>query len=116
MNYEMKIARMLADHIKLFVEFVYQKHENNNRFSATDKLYQLKLLVEEFQLQMLSDELMRINLHTWDEKYTYLLVGRFRKGLSVLDEYVETHYDELYIFTAKLYTLKNLSSSFKRDH
>jgi len=110
----MKIARMLADHIKLFVEFVYQKYENKNRFSATDKLYQLKLLVEEFQLQMLSDELLRINLHTWDEKYTLLLVDRFRKGICVIDEYVESNYEDLYIFTAKLYTLNNLSALFGR--
>lgn len=68
MNFEMKIANMLADNIIVFIDFVYYKYENQNRFNSNkDKLYQLKLLVEEFQLQMLSDELLRINMHTWDE-------------------------------------------------
>jgi hypothetical protein len=114
MNFEMQMARMLAENIDGFVKFVHKNYQDkNNCFVLNrDKLYQLNLLVEEFRFQLLANELLRINKFAWNEEYTYLLVNRFRKGLSIIDEYVENHYNDLFIFTARLYTLKSLSSSF----
>ena len=117
MNFEMQMARMLAENMDSFIKFVHKQYENkNNSFILNpDKLYQLKLLVEEFKFQILADELLRINRFTWNEQYTYLLVNRFREGLSIIDEYVENNYSDLFIFTARLYTLKSLSLSFSKE-
>ncbi|MGE7767260.1 hypothetical protein [Peribacillus sp. NPDC096540] len=114
MNFEMQIANMLAENINGFIQFVNKNHENKNNVFClnTDKLYQLKLLVEEFKFQVLADELLRINRFTWDENYTHLLVDRFRNGMSIIDEYIENNYNDLFIFTARLYTLNSLSLTF----
>ena len=109
MNFNMKIANLLAKNINGFLEFV-KSHDNKSSFILNkDKLYQIKLFVNEFKFQTLADELQRINQFSWNEKYTYLLVERFRKGIAVIDEYVERNYDDLFIFTARLHTLKSLS-------
>ncbi|MGE6375991.1 hypothetical protein [Peribacillus muralis] len=114
MNFEMQIANMLADQIKGFIEFVHKHHQDKNNIFCLhiDKLYQLKLLVEEFKFQVWADELKRINRFTWDENYTHLLVDRFRKGYIIVEEYVGNHYDDLFIFTARLHTLNSLSLIF----
>jgi len=116
MKFEMQKANMLAESINGFIKFIQNSHETskNNFIKNTDKIYQIKLLIEEFRFQVLADELIRINRFTWDEKYTYLLVDNFVKGIDIISEYIERNYNELYIFTARVYTLKNLSISFSR--
>ena len=105
--------RLLAENIQVFIKFVYKTLENkNNPRSYSDKVYQIKLWIEDFKFQSLAYELTRVNQVTCDEKYTQLLVDRLIKGIQIIDEYVERNYEELYIFTGKLYTLKNQSSSF----
>ena len=115
MNVEMQKANILAENINGFIKYVHTSNVNQNsfRFSA-DKLYQIKLLIEEFKFQILADELLRINQFSWDEKYTYLLVDRFKEGINTIDEYVKNNYNDLFLLTAKLYTLKNLMQSFTR--
>ncbi|KRF51221.1 hypothetical protein ACFY5J_07465 [Peribacillus butanolivorans] len=117
MNFEMQIANMLAKNINGFIKFVHKHYENKNNIFClnTDKVYQLKLLVEEYKFQVLADELLRINRFTWDENYTHLLVDRFRKGMSIIEEYVENNYNDLFIFTARLYTLNSLSLTFSKE-
>ncbi|RFU67631.1 hypothetical protein D0469_13870 [Peribacillus saganii] len=116
MNFKMKIANLLAESINGFVQFVMDTHDSNSSFILNpDKLYQIKLFAEEFKLQIVADELQRINQYGWNEKYTHLLVERFRKGLDVIDEYVERNYDDLFIFTARLHTLKSLSSLLRKE-
>lgn len=79
-----------------------------------DKLYQIKLLTEEYKFQIIADELIRINQFDWDGKYTYYLLHQFRQGMSIIDEYVKNNYDDLFLITARIYTLKNLSLSFNK--
>jgi len=116
MKFEMQKANMLAENIKDFIKFVYKSHENskNSFFKNIDKMYQIKLLIEEYKFQIIADELLRINRYAWNEKYTYILVDRFIEGLNTISEYIENNYNELYIFTGRLYTLTNLSISFSQ--
>ena len=115
MKYEMQKAIMLAENINDFIEYVQKSHENKNRFRFhPDKLYQVKLLVEEFKFQIIADELLRINQYSWDRKYTHYLVDHFSKGLEIINEFVEKNYEELFLITARLYILKNLSQTFTR--
>ncbi|MDR6997708.1 hypothetical protein [Neobacillus niacini] len=115
MNFEMQKAMMLAENIEGFIKFVQKNYENKykNRLEK-DKIYQIKLLMEDFKFQILADELMRINQFSWDEKYTLYLVEEFIKGISIIEEYVKNNYNDLYIFTARLFTLKNLSQPFSK--
>lgn len=115
MNFNMKIANLLAENINRFIEFVYSQDKKRSFILNTDKMYQIRLFVEEFKLQLLADELQRINQFSWNEKYTHLLAERFRKGIDVIDEYVERNYDDLFIFTARLHTLKNLSLLLRKE-
>jgi len=113
MNFRMQKANLLAENIRVFIKFVYKTLDNkNNPRSYSDKVYQIKLWIEDFKFQSLANELTRVNQVTCDEKYTQLLVARFRKGILIIDEYVERNYEDLFIFTAKLYTLKNISITF----
>lgn len=117
MKFEMQKANMLAESINGFIEFIHKSHENskNNFIKNTDKIYQIKLLIEEFKFQLLADELVRINRFSWDEKYTFLLVEKFINGINIISEFIERNDHELYIFTARVYTLKSLSTSFSRN-
>lgn len=113
MNFQMQKANLLAENIRVFIKFVYKTVDNkNNPRSYSDKVYQIKLWIEDFKFQSLANELTRVNQVTCDEKYTQLLVERLIKGIQIIDEYVERNYEELFIFTGKLYTLKNQSSFF----
>lgn len=108
MQFQMQKANFVADSVLLLIEFVNNSHQQANRLRFNpDKVYQLKLLTEEYQLQSLAEELRRINLHTWDERYSFLLMERIENGMSVIEEFVQRHYDELFVFSAKLYTIKN---------
>ncbi len=115
MRYEMQIGRMLGENIDDFINFVHKNYENRNKnyYENLDKLYQVKLLIEEYKFKLTANELMRINRYRWDEKYTYLLVDEFKEGLNTINEYVDRNYNDLFLLTARLYTLKSLSSSFK---
>ncbi|WP_066053688.1 hypothetical protein [Robertmurraya korlensis] len=110
MNHKMQKALLLAENIKGFLLYV-EKHKNNFMVDA-DKMYQVKLFIKEYKFKIIADELHRINQFEWDEKYTYYLVDSFQKGLTTIDEYVQYNYNDLFILTARLYTLKNLSQSF----
>jgi hypothetical protein len=112
LNFEMIKANMLAENIKGFIEYVHKHYQENNIYlSHPDKLYRLKLLIEEFQFRMIADELLRINKFIYDEKYTAILVNSFRKGITIIGEYIDNNYSDLFIFTARLYTLRALSLS-----
>lgn len=115
MNFEMVKANMLAENMKDFIKYVYKSYEENNIYhSNPDKLYRLKLLIEEFKFHMIADELLRINKFEYDEKYTAILVQSFRKGIQVIGEFIENNYDDLFFFTAKLHILRSISSSFSK--
>ena len=115
MNFEMQKANLLADNINQFMKFVMDAYENKrSSILNPDKLYQIKLLMEEFKFRIIADELHRINQYSWDEKYTTILVNQFREGISIIDEYVKNHYHELFMLTGRLHTLNHLSTSFNK--
>ena len=114
MNFERQKAMALAKNIKEFIEFIHRQKNQNNFRIDTDKLFQVKLWIEEFKFQIVADELIRINQFDWNEKYTLYLVDQFQQGIKIIDEYVKNNYNELFIITARLHTLKNLCNSFSK--
>ncbi|THE13049.1 hypothetical protein E1I69_09265 [Bacillus timonensis] len=115
MSYEMRIATMLADQVDGFIQFVQENydHKHKSYVENPDKLYQVKLLIDEYKFQLNAAELRRINRFSWNEKYTYLLVEDVKKGLGVIEEYVKRNYNDLFILTGRLHTLRSLCSSFQ---
>lgn len=104
---EMEKAILLGENIKDFVEYVQKSYqEKNQHLSNLDKLFRLKLIVEEYKLHIISSELLRINRFEYDEKYTKLLVNDFRKAIDIIGEYIDQNQDDLFIFTARLYALR----------
>ena len=115
-NFEMEKAKMLAKQVLIYIKYVHKNYENRNKvFSNPDKLYQIKLLIDEFKFQIIAEELLRINRFSWDEKYTCYLVDEFQKGLNIMEEYVRKNYDDLFILSARLYTLNSLSRFTQRN-
>lgn len=109
MNFEMQKAIMLAEQINDFIQYVQSNFKiKDSLYPNKDRIYQIKLWMEEYKFQIIADELLRINQFSWDEKYTYYLVDQFQKGINIIDEYVSKNYDDLFLFTARLYTLKNV--------
>jgi hypothetical protein len=114
MQPEMQKAIILAENINGFIKFVQNQRDKNNFRIEDNKLLQIKYLIEEYKFQIVADELIRINQFDWNEKYTLYLVDQFHKGFTIIDEYVKNNYNELFIVTARLYTLKNLCSSLSK--
>lgn len=113
MNFDREKAKMLAENIKGFIEYVHKSYQKNNiHLSNPDKLYRLKLLIEEFEFRIIADELVRINKFEYDKKYTTYLVNRFRKAITIIGEYIDNNENDLFIFTPRLHTLRSISSSF----
>lgn len=109
MDIMMQKANLLADNILQFVKLVNKSYQQNKKSNLH---YQLMLMVEDFKFQSLANEIKRVNNVISEDNYTLLLVERFKKGMPVIEELVGRNYDELYIFTAKIYTLKNLCTLF----
>ncbi|CAM3721384.1 hypothetical protein [Mesobacillus thioparans] len=117
MNFEMQKTNLLAENIRGFSDFVQKCYrEKSGLILNHDKLYQVRSWVEEYKFQSLAAELKRINMFEWDEKYTLLLVDRFRKGFSIIERYVENNSDDLFILTARMHTLKNCLNWFRHEH
>jgi hypothetical protein len=111
MKFKMQKAIMLSENINGFIKFVQSKRN----FSINpDKIYQIKLIMEDFKFQILADELLRINQFDWDEKYTLLLVDRFISGMNIIEEYVKNNYNDLFILSARIHTLMSLSRSLNK--
>lgn len=115
MKFEMQKAIMLSENIDDFIKYVQHNHENKNSYRFNpDKLYQIKLLIDEYKFQLIADELWRINQYDWDGKYTHILVDLFKEGIQVIDEFVKNNSNDLFLLRGRLFTLKNLSISFSK--
>jgi hypothetical protein len=117
MSLEMQKALLLAENIHQFIKFVNSCFEERSKIILNkDKLYQIKLFIEEYKFHILADELYRINQFEWDGKYTHFLVDSFINGMNVIEEYTNRNYEDLFMISARIYTLKNVSTSFTRDN
>lgn len=113
MDFEMQKANMLAENIKEFIKFINKSHQNKNSFRFhPDKLFQIKLIMEDFKFQIIADELLRINQFDWNEKYTHYLVNQFLEGINIIDEFVKNNNNDLFLLTGRLHTLKSLCLTF----
>lgn len=116
MNGKMKAANLLAETIYGFMELIDRSRNDSIGFHLDrDKVYQLSLFAKEFKFRATADELKRINRFSWNEAYTYWLAEDLGKGLEVINEYVERNCGDLFIFTARLHTMKSLSLLLREE-
>lgn len=109
MKSKMLLANLLAESIFGFVELIDRSRNQNIGFQLNqDKVYQLHLFIKEYKFQETAEELERINRFSWNDSYTLWLAEDLMKGLKVIEEYVERNYVDLFLFTARLYTIKRL--------
>lgn len=105
MEHEKEKVMLLAENLLGFVDFV-RKHDSHNFLSDPEYQFRLKNLVEEYKLHLLASEILRINQFTREKKQTNILISRVKKAIESIDEFVENNVDRLFIFSARLYTLK----------
>lgn len=115
MNSRMQIANLLADQVDNFIEFVKGQEKKKSLVLNQDKWYQVRLFLEEFRFSLVADELHRINTFSWNESYTILLVNDILNGTAVIEEFAERNYDDLFLLTAKLFTIKELCRLLKKS-
>jgi hypothetical protein len=114
MALEMEKVILLAVNLRDFIQYVQKSfQENNKNLSNPDQLYRLKHLVDEFKFHIIADELIRINKFQYDEKYTMYLINEFKKGITIIGDYIDNNHDDLFIFSARLFTLNRLGSFFQ---
>ena len=115
MNSRMQIANLLADQVDNLIDFVKVQEKKKSLLLNQDKWYQVRLFVEEFRFPLVADELHRINTFSWNESYTILLVNDILNGTAVMEEFAERNYDDLFLLTAKLFTIKELCRLLKQS-
>lgn len=107
MNLDQERAIMLAEQLSEFIDYVEKSYVKKNPYlSDQDKLFRLKMLIEECRFKIIASELKRVNTFVYDEKVTTLLMERFKKGIDMIDEYVGNNKDDLFIFTPRIEILK----------
>ena len=113
MAFEKEKANLLAVNLRDFIQYVQNSfQENNKNLSNPNHLYRLKHLVDEFKFHIIADELIRINAIEYDEKYTMYLINECNKGITIIGEYIDHNHDDLFIFSARLFTLRGFVRFF----
>jgi hypothetical protein len=108
MELDQQKAIQLATNIKNFVHLVLTgKNHPFGKLSNSEKWYRLSLIVEEFKIETIADELLRVNTHTWDEHASRVLIERFITAFKHISEYVENNYNDLFFVSARIYTLEH---------
>lgn len=112
MEFDREKAKLLAENLIGFIEFVEKSNQHKRYMSNSDMLFRLWSLVDEYKFQLHAEEILRVNRFNWDEKATTILLERVRKGLNSIDEYIVNNLEELFIFSARVYTLQSICRSF----
>jgi len=108
MEIKQQKAILLATNIKEFVDLVLNaKNHPFGPLSHPEKLLRLKLIVEEYRVETIAEELLRVNTYMWDEQASQLLIERFKYAFHHISEYIENNYNDLFFFSARIYTLEH---------
>lgn len=114
MNFEQEKALLLAENILYFANLVGKDYRHSYLVDS-EKWYRLKHLVEEYQLDLLGRELLRLNQFEWEESQSTILIERIRKGIKNIDDYIHVYLEGLFIFSARLYVIKEILESIETD-
>ncbi|WP_113928014.1 hypothetical protein [Bacillus sp. P14.5] len=109
MNFNMSSAKLLALNLQGLLDLVNRTYQQHS-FIVLDQeiLYRLKLLVEEYRLQALTDELFRLTKYDEEEKQTLMNIEKVHEKVIVLDEFIHNNYDDLFLFSGRVHSILSI--------
>lgn len=113
MNFNMVSAKLLALNLQGFLQLV-ERTNTQHSFIVLNKenLYRLRLLVEEFRLQALTEELLRLTKYEGEERQTLMNVEKISEKMMIIEEFVADNYDDLFIFSGRVYSIRSIIEGF----
>ena len=114
MNFNMQKAKLLTVNLQGFIDLVSRIHDHHsNTVVNQDILYRLTLLVEEFKLQILADELKRLTKFVGEERQTLLNIEKVNEKIIIIDDFIQQNYDDLFIFSGRVYSIRSIIETIK---
>ncbi|MGD6801925.1 hypothetical protein FZC79_19980 [Rossellomorea vietnamensis] len=112
MNFNMSSAKLLALNLQGFLDLVDRTYRQHSFIVLNqDILYRLKLLVEEFRLQVLTDELVRLTKYEDEERQTLVNIEKVHEKVLIIEEYIENNYDDLFLFSGRVHSIRSIIDS-----
>ncbi|TYS16591.1 hypothetical protein FZC78_11395 [Rossellomorea vietnamensis] len=112
MNFNMSSAKLLALNLQGFLDLVNRTYRQHSFIVLNqDILYRLNLLVEEFRLQVLTDELIRLTKYEDEEKQTLVNIEKVHEKIIIIEEFIEHNYDDLFLFSGRVYSILSIINS-----
>ncbi|MGG0719646.1 hypothetical protein ABE096_18970 [Robertmurraya massiliosenegalensis] len=105
MNFEQERAILFGENLIHFANYVRHSQDKDYLFDP-DKLFRLKNLIDEYRLQALGAEIVRLNQFCWEPRESERLIERASQAIANIDEYIQNNMNGLFIFSARVYTLK----------
>ncbi|WP_421385332.1 hypothetical protein ACOJQI_11375 [Bacillus salacetis] len=114
MNFNMERAKLLTMNLQGFIDLVNRTYEQHSYIVLNqDLLYRLKLLVEEYRFQLLADELKRLTRYEGEEKQTLMNIEKVKEKISIIDDFIQVNYDDLFIFSGRVHSIRSIIDMFE---
>lgn len=108
----MSSAKLLALNLQGLLDLVERTFQKNSFIVLNqDILYRLKMLVEEYRLQALTDELVRLTKYEDEEKQTLVNIDKVHEKMIIIEEFIEHNYDDLFLFSGRVYSILTIINS-----
>jgi hypothetical protein len=116
LNFNMERAKLLTMNLQGLIDLVNRTYEHQSYIVLNkDVLHRLKLLVEEFRFQLLADELNRLTKYEGEEKQTLMNIEKVNEKIGILDEYIQGNYDDLFIFSGRVHSIRSIIDMFEEQ-
>lgn len=106
MKFEQERATLFGENLIHFAQYVLNS-EDVNYLSDRHKLFRLKNIVEEYRIQLLGEEIVRLNRFSWQKEQSEVLIARACKAIENIAEYIGNNLDDLFIYSARIHILKH---------
>lgn len=115
MNFNLERAKLLTLNLQGFIDLVSRIHDHQSSMGVIqDVLYRLKLLVEEFRLQILADELKRLTKFVGEERQTLMNIEKVKEKMIIIDDFIQQNYDDLFIFSGRVHSIRSIIDTIKK--
>ncbi|WP_456274830.1 hypothetical protein [Bacillus sp. AK031] len=113
MSFNRQMAKLLALNLQGFIDLVDRTYRQPSAIVLNQEiLYRLKLLVEEFRFQILTDELLRLSKYEGEDKQTLMNIEKVNEKIAIMEEFVEQNYDDLFLFTGRIHSIRSIINTF----
>jgi hypothetical protein len=117
LNFNMERAKLLTMNLQGFIDLLNRTYEHHSYMVLNqDVLYRLKLLVEEYRFQLLADELKRLTQYEGEEKQTLMNIKKVNEKIGIIDEFIQSNYDDLFIFSGRVHSIRSIIDMFDEQN